>query len=270
MDALDCAEFMHWSLPLLRLRPEGYRRVRKQVCRRISRRITELGLPGFSAYRKYLEHHFAEWSILDALCTVTISRFYRDRRVFDRLRAPVLPELARSVIDAGGSELRCWSAGCASGEEPYTLQMLWKASVLPALGVDLPLQIIATDTDGQLLERARLGRFRKSTLRDLPEEFRECFTFSGDSCVIHDVYRQNILFVRQDIRQQMPVQDFHLMLCRNLVFTYFAEDLQQEILERMLKRLLPGGVLVIGIHESLPAGHRLLENEKGTGCYLYK
>jgi hypothetical protein len=76
MTDTECITFLHWALPQLRLRWAGFRRVRRQVCKRISRRIAELDLPGTAAYRDHLEHNPLEWPVLDGLCSITISRFY--------------------------------------------------------------------------------------------------------------------------------------------------------------------------------------------------
>ena len=120
MKDLQCTEFLKWCLPVLRFSWPGFRKVRKQVCKRLTRRTGELGLPDLVAYREYLVSHHEEWQVLDSLCRVTISRFYRDRRVFDVLRFEILPTLARRALTDAEKEVRCWSAGCCSGEEPYT------------------------------------------------------------------------------------------------------------------------------------------------------
>ena len=115
MKDTECSEFLQWCLPHLRLRWPGFRKVRKQVCKRLSRRIGRLGLTGLVAYREYLDGHNEEWQVLDSLSRVTISRFYRDRRVFDVLRSEILPSLARRALTEGEKEVRCWSAGSCSG-----------------------------------------------------------------------------------------------------------------------------------------------------------
>jgi chemotaxis protein methyltransferase CheR len=254
MDDHDCTEFLQWSLPRLRLRWEGFRKVRKQVCKRLGRRIEELGLSGLPNYRRYLDRNPEEWQVLDSLCGITMSRFYRDRIVFDALRDHVLPMLAGRVVEEAGDELRCWSAGCSSGEEPFTLQIIWSTCVMPLIQRELPLRITATDVNEKMLERARRGLYATSSLRELPEVLREAFVPSGDFYLIGRSFREHVEFVRQDIRRQLPAGSFHLILCRNLVFTYFSQDLQREILGRIFGKLLPGGVLVIGRHEYLPAG----------------
>jgi chemotaxis protein methyltransferase CheR len=251
----ECREFLQWCLPRLRYRWSGFRKVRKQVCKRLGRRIGELGLEGLIAYREYLGSHPEEWQILDSLCRITISCFYRDRSVFNVLRTLILPSLARRALKDNEKEVRCWSAGCCSGEEPYTLQILWKSRVMPAEGRDIPLRIIATDTDEELLERAERGFFTESSLRDLPLELiRQSFCYSGRFYSILKDFRQDIEFVKQDIRKELPCGSFHLILCRNLVFTYFDEAEQRKILDRIIDKLLPGGFLITGIHEALPRG----------------
>jgi len=251
---MDCTGFLQWALPRLRLRWEGYRKVSRQVCKRLAHRMEKLGLPDFSAYKIYLDSNPGEWRVLDSLCGITIARFYRDRRVFDALRFQVLPSLADYVLSAGGREVLCWSAGCASGEEPYTLQILWRTDVVTAILREIPLHIIATDVNEKLLERGRQGHYPGSSLRDLPEQLREAFIPCNDFYSIREIFKENLEFLRQDIRLQLPEGTFHLILCRNLVFTYFDEGLQQETLRSILAKLLPGGILVIGRRESLPAG----------------
>ncbi|MCX7597144.1 MAG: hypothetical protein N2235_26030, partial [Fischerella sp.] len=169
MQDSECINFLQYALPQLHLRWSGFRKVRSQVCKRIRRRLRELGLSDVFAYQSYLATHPAEWSVLDAYCRITISRFYRDRRVFDRLRQKVLPELAQLAISRGDSKLRCWSAGCASGEEVYTLKIIWNLYLLPQFP-DLPLEIIATDADAHLLQRAKIGCYASGSLKELPPE----------------------------------------------------------------------------------------------------
>src|SRR5215216_2117445 len=181
MTDAECVVFLRWALPRLGLRWQGFRRVRRQVCRRVSRRIAELGLAEADAYRAYLEGIEEEWDVLAGLCRVTISRFWRDRAVFEGLRDEVLPEL--------GPALSAWSAGCASGEEPYSL-------VLAAAEARVGIHVIATDVDPVLLERARRACYQESSLRDLPahlrtrafedgclrREYREPVGSSGTTC----------------------------------------------------------------------------------------
>jgi chemotaxis protein methyltransferase CheR len=246
----EYVELLQWALPRLGLRWEGFRNVRRQVCRRIAARIRELGLPDAASYRRRLESDPAEARVLDALCFVTISRFYRDRAVFDALRDTLVPRLAEDAIARGDVRLRAWSAGCASGEEPYTLAMLWHlvlAPRYPALG----LEIIATDFDEGVLARAARGCYEASSLRELPTEWARA-AFEG-GCVRNEI-RRYVTFVRADLRAFTPAPPLHLVLCRNSVFTYFDEETQRAFLRRALELLVRGGLVVVGGHEKLPAG----------------
>lgn len=259
MNDQECIGFLQWALPRLRMRWKGFRKVRGQVCKRIGRRLKELGLADAAAYRDYLEAHPAEWEILDGFCRITISRFGRDRKVCQFLRDTVLPDLAARFEETPGI-VRCWSAGCASGEEPYTISILWHFNIRKRFP-HITLDIVATDSDPNVLERAARGRFENSSLKELDAvTVRSAFETSDDGFLLHPELREGVGFHLADIRREMPGGEFNLILCRNLVFTYFDDALQCEILERMLSRLKGGGILIIGTHESLPEGRWPLES----------
>jgi chemotaxis protein methyltransferase CheR len=234
----------------LDLRYDGFRRVRGQVCKALVRRIVALGLDGPRAYQAYVETHAEEQGVLDELCRVHVSRFYRDRAVFDALGGQVLPALATR---AGAGELRMWSAGCAAGEEPYTLALIWRHLLAPRFP-DLRPRILATDADAASLERARNACYPPSSLKELPRPWQEAAFVARDQrrCLNEDV-RGMVELRREDIRQQTPEGRFHLILCRNGPFTYFAEAVQRQVAARVAALLAPGGGLVVGCHESIPA-----------------
>ncbi|MBI3468416.1 MAG: chemotaxis protein CheR [Planctomycetes bacterium] len=249
----QCVEFLQWALPRLQLRWPGFRKVRKQVCKRVTRRIEELGLADVGGYRTYLEATPEEWATLDTFCRIPISRFYRDRGVFDLLRDEVLPELAVVIRQEGGHELRCWSAGCASGEEVYTLSAIWQLSAGLA-HPDITWRVLATDNEPEMLARARRGCYSASSLKELPREWLPAvFTPENGLLCVKPAFRSDIDFTLQDIRTEMPEGTFHLVLCRHMAFTYFDEPLQREVLQRILAKLVRGGVLVTGKQEPLPA-----------------
>ncbi len=248
----DCVQFLQWVLPKLRMRWPGFRKVRRQVCKRVDRRLRHLGLEDLSAYRDYLDRHSPEWLVLDELCRITISRFYRDRRVFDLIRNDVLPQLATAAKTRGDSGIRAWSAGCASGEEVYTLKIVWELEVQRQFP-NVSLHMTATDADPQLLRRAHRGCYRLSSVKDFPKEWMTfAFNRSGEEFNVRDLFRGEVEFLRQDIRREQPAGPFDLISCRHLVFTYFDEKLQKDILRQMMARLRPDGILVIGKQETLP------------------
>jgi chemotaxis protein methyltransferase CheR len=239
MTDADGVAFLLWCLPRLGLRWRGFRRVRRIVHRRLQRRLTEVGLPGVAAYRAYLEAHPEEWAVLDALCRIPLSRFYRDRAVFEWLERVGLPELGRLALGRGQTELRCWSAGCAAGEEPYTLALLWRlrlASGFPGLR----LRIVATDADGDMIAQATRACYPPHALRDLPADLRAAaFVPSPEGVCLVEDYRRAVEFRVQDRRAAAPEGRFHLILCRNLVLTYFEEAWPRQVLARLADALEP-------------------------------
>jgi chemotaxis protein methyltransferase CheR len=249
----DCVAFLQWALPRLGLRWSGYRKVRAQACKRVARRMRQLGLPDAAAYRARLEADAAEWQALAALCPIPISRFYRDREVFDCLGAEVLPALARAALARGASQLECWSAGCASGEEAYTLALQWHLQ-LAARFPRLAFRVLGTDIDARLMERARAACYGASSLDSLPEDWRvQAFERRGRLYCLRDPYRRGVELARQDLLAELPEREFDLVLCRNIAFTYFDDAGARLALERLVSRLRSGGALVIGMHERLPA-----------------
>jgi chemotaxis protein methyltransferase CheR len=270
MNDTECVAFLQWALPKLRMRWPGFRKVRRQVCRRVDRRMRELGLRDVAAYRALLESDPHEWHALHRCCPITISRFYRDRGIFDLLRDAVLPQLTRAAVARGDHQFHAWSAGCASGEELYTLKILWELCLRPRFP-RLRLHIVATDVEQAVLERARIGCYSKGSLQDLPHEWLATAFVRRDSLYcVRPEFRDGIDLQLQDIRQAMPPGPFDLILCRHLVFTYFDEQVQQELLPRLAQRLVSRGVLVTGKQEMFPASGAALFRAWGPRLGIYE
>jgi chemotaxis protein methyltransferase CheR len=250
----ECVRFLQWALPQLQMRWPGFRKVRKQVCKRLARRLVSLGLDDLDAYQHRLNESGEEWQHLDSLCRVVVTRFFRDKRVFAELAERILPQLASSASASGRLQLRAWSIGSASGEEPYSLAILWHHQLAPRFP---PLQfaILATEIDPVLIERSLRACYPATTLKNLPAELRSAaFTLSDDNYCLKPVYRKYVQFREEDIRTTLPGGNFDLILCRNLAFTYFDESLQATIVQHLLEHLVPDGILLLGVHETLPAG----------------
>lgn len=243
--------FLQWALPRRGLRWRGFRKVRRQVVRRIDRRIRALGLDTLASYREYLETHPREWEVFDVMCRVTISRFFRDRHTFELLGERILPEIARRRGDARAS---AWSAGCASGEEAYSIALLWHGRVAPRFP-GARLEVLGTDVDPKVLARAEAATYTAATLREVPADLLASgFSRHGEHFAVRPEVRRIVRLCRHDIRDPPPPGTFDLVACRNLAMTYFTEDVQARVLGHILEVLVPGGVLVLGCHESPPPG----------------
>ncbi len=246
----DCIHFLQWALPRLDMRWKGFRKVRRQVCKRIRKRQQALGLQNWQDYRQYLESHYGEWDVLDGFCRITISRFYRDFLLFDYLGEVVFPVLMDSF--SGIDRLNGISLGCASGEEPYTLAIMWQELVAAKFQMKR-FHITAVDMDGHLLQRAKEAKYETSSLRELPELWIDkAFIKDHSRVILKDAYKDLVEFIEADIRSVKLGGPYHLVCCRYLVATYFSEPLQVQIFSKIRRAMPKGGVLVLGSHEKVP------------------
>lgn len=242
----------------------GFRRVQGIVRKRLRRRLSELSLEDIEAYGAYLEADPEEWKRLDAMCRIPISRFYRDCSIFEHLTDTVLRDLAERASRANRGLLRVWCAGCASGEEPYSIAIAWRLAIGGAYpGVEL--DVLGTDLDAGMLERARRGCYPGGTLRELPERWRQAaFEPQGDSFCLRPAFRAGVRFDQADLRSCLPEGPFDIVACRNLAFTYFDEGSRARVANALINVMRPGAVLVIGAKEALPpAIDRVRERHRG-------
>jgi chemotaxis protein methyltransferase CheR len=229
----------------------GFRKVRAQVCKRLSRRLKALELSGIDAYRTYLAEHREEWDHLDSLCRISISRFYRDRSIFEYVETHALPELADQIETLREHRFGVWCIGCAAGEEVYTLRLLWESARHHFPEIDF--SILGTDVDAHQIERARIACYPESAVRELPGRFRQtAFAWKDHELCLFAQFRNCVEFRIQDIRREVPNEMFYLIFCRNVAFTYFGEEDQVLVTKAIQRSLLPGGLLVLGKHEQLP------------------
>lgn len=259
MSATELAALFDTITRHLGLRAEGYRRVRGTVEKRLRRRLGELGLPSFGAYQAYLSSHPEEWAWVEPRCRITISRFARDRAVYDRLIDEYLPARAAAVRARGEGVVRVWSAGTASGEEAYGLAIAWELA-LKVRFPELALMVLGTDADPLVLARAERGVYPVGCLRELPEQYvAQAFVRHGQEWALREPFRAGVRFAQADLRAAAPAGPFELVMCRNLAFTYFSEPLQIEVAAALAKVLAPNGILMVGQGEQLPPGSHGLE-----------
>ncbi len=262
----SCHEFLQHILPELGYRWAGFRKVRRQVCRRIHNRMQELDISNYLDYLYYIEENSAERETLDRMLDITITRFWRDKGVYAILEQTVFPDLIESARQENRTNIRCWSAGCCNGEEAYSIQLLWQHRLSPE---KLELEIIATDRNPTVLERARAGCYPEGALKDLPDELLEKgFERKDSTYVIKERYKHNIHFLEQDIRTEMPGGPFDIILCRNFILTYFDRTVSEPLLSKMLSLMQKGGYFITGSTESIPPSFGDLKQiKKGEPVY---
>ncbi len=231
---------------------EGYRRVRKGVKKRLRRHMQALGCQGLTSYLETIQARPRERSECLRRLSVPISRVMRDRPFWDLLAARILPDLRRRF----GGPLRVWSAGCACGEEAYSLAIAAASTDILATAERPLLRILATDRNPACLVRARAGTYPRSSFREMdPDRWGRCFNplRSGRRYRVRPEFQASIDWLCCEIDRLPVLETFHLLLLRNNVLTYVARNNQAQVLARILEYLRPGGILAVGHRERLPA-----------------
>lgn len=240
---------------------EGYRRVRKGIRKRLRRKWIELGLTRVEDFLAALDADPALAAECRRLLTVSVSRFFRDRELWHALAQDILPSLA------GQDQIRAWSAGCARGEEVYSLKIVhdqWRQRTGSVPG----LEILATDLNPLYLDQARAGVYGQGSLREVPEEVRgEYFEKlpGRKQYRVAEFLREGLVWQEHDLLSDPPPGRFNLVLVRNNVLTYESPATRVQVLDRVMAGLLPGGGLIIGAKEELPKQRPDLRPWPGLG-----
>lgn len=246
---MDDLQF-HQLLHRFGLSWNGYKKVRKGVKKRIRRHCQHYGYKNMEEYFLALDKDQEERVQCKLLMTVSISRFFRDRNLWQTLENQILP----SIIEKNKEMVRVWSAGCACGEEVYSLKILWDR--LQDRFDRLPdLEILATDMNPVYLHKARDGIYSRSSLKEVPEDIRSTY-FKAQKRVNHYMVspsvKKGILWKVHDLLDDPPRKNFHLIFLRNNLLTYYENALKKSAFRKVVDRLVPGGFLIIGAHETPP------------------
>lgn len=217
--------------------------------RRLAVRMRARGVETYQAYLSVLCSDQAEFDALLVALTINLSYFFRDEAVFEALRHAVLRTLV--ARRAQTRHLAVWSAGCASGEEPYSVAMILTDLLGPALS-GWKVQIQATDVDADVLARARRGVYKAISFQNPEADFvGRYFARNEDVYTLRPAIRQLVTFQQHDLTTMPPLPRYDLILCRN-VLIYFARERQERIVRHLLDHLGLGGYLVLGMTEMLP------------------
>src|SRR5215468_4043420 len=221
---------------------------RSSLMRRIQKRLQAVDVTTYEDYQTYLEAHPEEFGLLFNTILINVTSFFRDEEAWDFLGRQVVPRIL-----AGGrpdSAIRVWSAGCASGEEAYTLAII----LAEQLGIDAfrrRVKIYASDVDEESLLQARHATYTASQVQDVPAELlARYFERVDDRFLFHKDVRRSIIFGRHDLVQDAPISRVNLLVCRNTLM-YFTRETQAKVLNRFHFALRNGGFLFMGRAELL-------------------
>jgi two-component system CheB/CheR fusion protein len=224
------------------------------LARRIRARMSQLHIAEFDAYARYLDQRTDEHVALFNTILINVTSFFRDPEAWRIVSAEVIPRLVQSVGES--RSIRIWSAGCSSGEEPYSMAMLLAEHLGDRAGEYL-IKIYGTDVDEEALTSARQAVYRLEELKDVPAELVDrYFTRDGQIYRFRRDLRRWCIFGAHNITQAPPLSHIDLLLCRN-VLIYFNSELQERILTRFHYAIREDGYLFLGRSESLMARSRL-------------
>ncbi|OJY35737.1 MAG: hypothetical protein BGP06_06480 [Rhizobiales bacterium 65-9] len=233
---------------------------RNLIYSRLSRRLRALGLTAFRDYRRRLDTDATEIERFINAVSTNHTKFFREPHHFAHLRDHVARPFAAGAPADHRRRLTIWSAGCSTGEEPYSIALTLRREAL-ARG---SARILATDIDTDVLGRAMQGEYALQTVGDCDPDFRDCFRScdadpASGVLTIDDDTREMATFRRLNLLAEWPFRSlFDVIFCRN-VMIYFDGATKAALIDRFARQIAPGGWLYIGHSEALVGGHRLLE-----------
>jgi two-component system, chemotaxis family, CheB/CheR fusion protein len=218
--------------------------------RRIERRKGIHQLDKIQHYVRFLQENPQEITILFKELLIGVTSFFRDNALWDKLKKNVLPALIDQLPD--GYTLRAWTPGCSTGEESYSLAILFKEVMEKAKKrKNVALQIFATDLDPDAIEKARRGLFSSNITADVSaERLDRYFALESEGYRVNASIREMLVFANQDVIKDPPFTKIDILCCRNLLI-YLETDLQKKLISLFNYSLNSGGILVLGSAESV-------------------
>ncbi len=219
--------------------------------RRIRSRMMARGVADCTAYSRLLRDDPGEYDALLEALSINVSRFMRDRTAFSVLRDQALSPLLQERRSSSARRLALWSAGCATGEEPYSVALLLAESLQSRLS-RWRLTVHGTDVSAKALAWARRGCYRPESFGDLDAPYvQRYFSSTVGGLTLERRIRDLVTWYRQDLRTTPPLPAYDLILCRN-VLIYYDRAEQEAIVSHLIDHLVPGGYLMLGMVEMLP------------------
>jgi two-component system, chemotaxis family, CheB/CheR fusion protein len=218
--------------------------------RRIERRMNIHKLNKISGYVRFLQENPNELNILFKEFLIGVTNFFRDSKVWEKLKDQVLPELFNKLPD--GHVLRVWITGCSTGEEAYSFAIVYlEAYEKVKQSKNFTLQVFATDIDSDAIDLARKGVYNSNIVNDVsPQRLKQFFTQNETTYSINSSIREMVVFAPHDVIKDPPFTKMDILLCRNLLI-YMESDLQKKLMNLFFYSLRPGGVLLVGTSETV-------------------
>lgn len=227
---------------------EGYRKVRKGVKKRLVRHMQQLGCRNAEAYFSALDQDKHTRCECERLMTVSISRFFRDRHLWQCLEREIIPWIMREHK----GKVMVWSAGCALGEEVYSFKILWHA-VGGHGGLLADLQLVASDANPDYLRKAQAGIYPPSSLKEVPKRWLERYFKKTDHLyAVAEHLKEGIAWQEGNLLSDPPGTGFQVIFLRNSLLTYYGEEVKRPAFQKVLNALAKRGILIIGAHETIP------------------
>jgi len=232
------------------------------VYSRLGRRLRANGINTFSDYLDFVAKDKEEQNAFVNALTTNLTHFFREEHHFDYLNDVLFPEL----FEKSPERIRFWSAGCSTGEEPYTLAMIWEHLKNKPSNIDF--KILATDLDTNVIDSGKSGIYSVDKLVPVADEYLKWFSrtkgCTANQKQVDPQLKEYIAFKQLNLMQEWPIKGpFQLIICRN-VLIYFDKETQKKLIKRYYDLLEPGGCLILGHSESLGDNRNLFEAKGKT------
>ncbi|WP_211265973.1 CheR family methyltransferase [Alicyclobacillus ferrooxydans] len=230
-----------------------------QVLRRLTSLRERKGFHSFAAFYRAMERDKELYDAFIDQLTINVTEFYRNPGRWEVLRRQILPEILRS----GLSRIKCWSAACSTGDEPYSI-VLTVSDFLPLQNIE----VHATDIDSAVIDKAKIGKYAASAVREVPQDkLSKYFSMDNDGYRIAEAIKGRVRFRQHDLLTDPYESGYDLIVCRNVVI-YFTDEAKTRIYHKFSKSLKPGGYLFVGGVEQIsnPADYGL----ESTAMFFYK
>jgi chemotaxis protein methyltransferase CheR len=239
------------------------------VGRRIQVRMRATQAASTEEYLDFAENNPVEYKKLVAALTINVTRFFRNEETFSKIRELVIPGIIRNHRERGGHRINVLSVGCSTGEEPYSIAILF-LDHFQKMGQSGDLRVIGTDIDKRVLFHALKGIYDPEKVSDIPKDIlKQYFVATNKGYQIAPEVRSRVIFIKKDILSYKMYSRFDLILSRNILI-YFLRSYQEIIVESFHRQLVKGGFLVLGRAESLVGRTRQLFEPVSVADRIYR